>query len=479
LLEKTEQLAALLLSIAFHWANMGSIQTITDKYFIHQSVKDDPVMIGRARMLIWLLFIWIITGVTLSVFHKLQVEQIQFPLIKVIFIGLTGLFSFKAFGNFDLTSNILAAGIASILIPLIWQSGGLYSDNLLWLVFCPFVVALFGNKRFDILWYLGVVAYFLVEYQRAVTNPNLNLATLLASFTPDYFFVSYLAFVTVVSIMVWMFKYGNTAIVNKLKQNQQSLESKHQELLITNKRLQDTTSALTRSNKDLEAFASIASHDLKEPLRMIAMYTQLLRKNMGSSMNSDETEYMGYILDGTNHMQRLLDDILDYSRVGRSQERVRLIDMDDVVYYVQKLMAATIFESKAQITIVDPLPEVHGRYSELVQVVQNLLSNAIKFRKKDVDLVITVRYIREEDSHLISFADNGIGMDQRYAHKVFQMFERLHTKAEYNGTGIGLALCNKVIGQIGGQIWLDSEVGIGTKVYIRLPLEPVLVRHEI
>jgi signal transduction histidine kinase len=456
---------------------MGSIQLFIDKYFIHPSVKEDAVMVGRGRMLIGLLFIWIFFGLSLAIFHKIQVEEVYFPISKVVFIGLTALLTFKAFGNFDLTANTLAMGIALILVPLIRQTGGLYSDNLLWLVFCPFVVALFGNRRFDVLWFLGVCVLFVIEYRTAAINPAANNVKIIAGLTPEYFLVSYLAFVSVIVAMVWMFKYGNLAIFNILRQNQSSLESKHQELLLTNKRLQDTTGALTRSNKDLEAFASIASHDLKEPLRMISMYTQLLRKNIGPEMNTDQAEFMGYILDGTNHMQKLLDDILDYARVGRSQERVRLIDIDDVVYYVQKLMAAAIHESKAQIMIADDLPEVYGRYSELVQVVQNILSNGIKFRKKDVSPIITIRYTREPGSHLIQFSDNGIGMDQRYAHKVFQMFERLHNKAEYNGTGIGLALCNKVISQLGGQIWLDSELGVGTTVYIRLPFEAVMVKE--
>jgi signal transduction histidine kinase len=453
------------------------IHKFIDKYLLFPTLKEDSALRLRSHMLIWVLAIWMFVGFIAALTMPVTADQLEFPLIWVILVGFASLIIFRRTGNFDITSNLLAFGLALINIPLIRSSGGLYSDSLLWLAFSPMVVTLFGEKRTDIIWYVLLLVYFGYEYRLAV-RLEADHVKIITDLTPDYYLLSYILFVSCVMAVVWMFKRGNNTIFANLIRHQQRLEAKHTELLVSNKRLNDTTGALTRSNKDLEAFASIASHDLKEPLRMIGMYSQLLKKRLGNDLTAEQEEFMQYILEGTSHMQKLLDDILDYSRVGRSNERIRLIDLDDVIYYVQRMMMASISEAQANIIVEGQLPEVFGRYSEMVQVMQNLLSNAIKFRKTHVAPLITISYQKEAEFHRITVSDNGIGLEQRYAEKVFQMFERLHTKTEYAGTGIGLALCNKIVSQAGGQIWLESELGVGTKIHMRFPINSMLKQEH-
>ena len=442
---------------------------VIDKYFISEEIQKDSILLKRARMLTWVCLGWTFGGLIMAISHAFLTHVDEFPTYKVLVFGLLSISSFKYFSSFDLSANLLALGLAFILVPMVNAGGGLYSDNLLWLAFCPMIVALFGEKRYDLVWFLAFIVFIFIQYQKVVGNPSLHLEVI-ANYGAEYFLASFVFFATIVLGIVWMFKYGNDAIFKSFKRNQKILEDKHLEVLLANRRLSEATNQLSRSNKELEAFASIASHDLKEPLRMVSMYAQLLKKRLGNDLNEEQVTFMGYIQEGTTHMQKLLDDILEYSRVGRSNERIKLVDLDDVVYYVKKMIAASVAETNAQIIVEKPLPEVYGRYSELVQVFQNLLSNSIKFRRKGVTPVIRIGYLRESESHLITVSDNGIGIEKKYAERVFQMFEKLHTKTEYSGTGIGLALCYKIIQQMGGQIWLDTPLGEGTSFSIRLPV---------
>jgi signal transduction histidine kinase len=453
---------------------MNWIKQFVD-FLIPKELLKDQLIIKKARMLTWVHLLWILGGIVMAFAYNSTVgAQSAFPTLKVIFFGLLIAGLFKQFGNFDLSANLLAIGIASILIPMVEHSGGLFSDNLLWLVFCPMIVSLFGTKRIDIVWYVLVMLFICYQFYLS-SSSGVNRSAVIDQFPHVYYMVSYILFATLVMGIVWTFKHGNISIFLTLQRQQKAIEKKHMELLISNKKLNEATNLLSRSNKELEAFASIASHDLKEPLRMITMYAQLLKKRLGNDLTQEQAEFMMYINEGTSHMQKLLDDILDYSKVGRSNERVKLVDLDDVVYYVQKILVVSITETNAKIVVLNPLPEIIGRYSELVQVFQNLLANAIKFRAEGVTPIIELDSVVENDFYVISFKDNGIGIEDRYKEKVFEMFERLHSRTEYAGTGIGLALCSKVVQQLGGQIWLESELNKGTTFFIKLPrTQPVL-----
>jgi light-regulated signal transduction histidine kinase (bacteriophytochrome) len=258
--------------------------------------------------------------------------------------------------------------------------------------------------------------------------------------------------------------------LEQLKADQKVVRQKYNDQISVNARLTESADALNKSNHELELYASVASHDLKEPLRMVSMNAHLLSKSLhASTLDKVQLDYLSSIKEGTVHMQSLLDDILNYSKVGKSSERIRPIDLDDIVYYVRKMMAASIIESNAQIIVSQPLPHVFGRYSELVQVFQNVIANAIKFRKQRTKPVIKISYQEEGNMHLVTIVDNGIGIDERHVDRVFVMFTRLNPRSEYNGTGIGLALCKKIVTELGGKVWLTSREGQGTSVHLMFP----------
>ena len=224
---------------------------------------------------------------------------------------------------------------------------------------------------------------------------------------------------------------------------------------------------LARSNQDLEQFAYVASHDLQEPLRMVATYTQLLAERYRGKLDADADKYIHYAVDGALRMQKLVQDLLTFSRVGRQQLSLQRIDCNIVLQTALTNLEAAIQESHAVVERAE-LPVVTADSSQLVQVLQNLIGNAIKFRGSEAP-VIRVSAESQTKEWVFSVADNGIGIAAEYAEDVFVIFRRLHTRAEYVGNGIGLAICKKIIEQHGGRIWFESEPGHGSTFRFTLP----------
>jgi PAS domain S-box-containing protein len=224
---------------------------------------------------------------------------------------------------------------------------------------------------------------------------------------------------------------------------------------------------LDRSNKDLQQFASIASHDLQEPLRMVGSYTQLLAKRYEGQLDEKAKEYIAYVVEGAARMQRLVNDLLTYSRVGTRGNPMETRDSHSILGEAIENLAVLIGESKAIIT-VDVLPIVSADASQLVQVFQNLLANAIKFRGGDIPR-IHVSVKEEKYEWVFSVRDNGIGIGKQYAERIFLIFQRLHTREEYPGTGIGLAVCKRIVERHGGRIWFESEPGKGSVFFFTVP----------
>ncbi|MEV0229946.1 ATP-binding protein [Nonomuraea sp. NPDC050786] len=216
----------------------------------------------------------------------------------------------------------------------------------------------------------------------------------------------------------------------------------------------DQAEELRRSNGELEQFAYVASHDLQEPLRKVASFTQMLEQRYGSQLDDRAKQYMHYSVDGAKRMQLLINDLLDFSRVGRITGEKSVVESGAALDTALENLSATIEDTEATVTR-DELPKVRGNRLQLTQLFQNLIENAVKFRSEAAPRVhIGVR--RSGDMWEFSCADNGIGVEPKYADRIFLIFQRLHPRDVYPGTGIGLALCRKIVEYHGGQLWLDG-----------------------
>ena len=233
-------------------------------------------------------------------------------------------------------------------------------------------------------------------------------------------------------------------------------------------RLQQITAEMQRSNTELEQFAYVISHDLQEPLRMISSYTQLLAKRYGKKLDDDADEFIGYTVDGAKRMQMLLHDLLEYSRVGTRGKPFTPVNCEHVVKQAMANLKIAIEECNASVNY-DTLPTVMGDEGQLVQLFQNLIGNAIKFRREEAP---QVHISAQRRNNIITFTvkDNGIGIDSQHSQSIFEIFRRLHTREEYPGTGMGLAICKKIVERHGGHISVQSQPGQGSIFYFSIDM---------
>ena len=234
-------------------------------------------------------------------------------------------------------------------------------------------------------------------------------------------------------------------------------------------RLREAHEELKRSNAELEQFAYVASHDLQEPLRMVASYAQLLGRRYEAKLDGDAREFMAYIVDGASRMKQLIEDLLAYSRVGTKGAEFKRVNAEDALKRALFNLRVAIEEAGAVVTN-DPLPTLSGDEVQLGQLLQNLMSNALKFRSDSVPR-IHIGVTESAKEYAFEVRDNGIGIEPQYYERIFMVFQRLHNKGEYPGTGIGLAICKKVVERHCGRIWVESRPGAGSSFYFTLPKE--------
>ncbi|MGE4496988.1 MAG: ATP-binding protein [Deferribacterales bacterium] len=252
-------------------------------------------------------------------------------------------------------------------------------------------------------------------------------------------------------------RYGR----GELGQLAKAFDSMAEALQERDRELAERTSELERSNEELEQFAYIASHDLQEPLRMISSYTQLLAKRYKDKLDGDAAEFINYAVDGANRMQVLINDLLSYSRVGTKGGEFTHVDLNGVLDAVKANLKGVIEESGAVIKY-SKLPTIWADNSQMIQLFQNLIGNAVKFSREGVKPEIEITSKKEGNLFRFMVKDNGIGIDKKYLDRIFVIFQRLHTKEEFPGTGIGLAICKKIVERHGGEISVESAEGKGS-----------------
>jgi PAS domain S-box-containing protein len=240
-------------------------------------------------------------------------------------------------------------------------------------------------------------------------------------------------------------------------------------LIELNVSLEKQKAELIVSNNELEQFAYIASHDLQEPLRMVTSFMTLLNKKYGSNFDETATSYIDFAIDGAKRMRQLILDLLEYSRVGKMTETTEFIDLNTLIEEIKILCRKQIEEHDASVIVFGTLPLIKSYKAPLLQLFQNLISNALKYKRNGIRPLVKISFTSLHEYWQFVVEDNGIGIDEEYFDKIFVIFQRLHNKDEYSGTGMGLAVSKKIVEAMGGKIWLESTVNTGTKFYFTIP----------
>lgn len=248
------------------------------------------------------------------------------------------------------------------------------------------------------------------------------------------------------------------------KNHELKIQGEHLKQL--NMQLEQRSLDLTKNVQELEKFAYVASHDLQEPLRTITSYIQLLQKKFDSKLDGEAIEFMDFVVSGSRRMKTLINDLLEYSRINRGEVDLDTVDCNLVLKDVLQNLNNSITDSKAVIE-AEELPTIKGNKMQMIQLFQNLIGNSIKFRSEQTPQ-IKVKSRKIQGFYLFSIEDNGIGIKKEYSTKIFEIFQRLHSMQHYPGTGIGLAICMKIVQRLGGEIWMESEPGKGSTFFFTI-----------
>jgi signal transduction histidine kinase len=447
-------------------------KTLSEFLKIKQFIES-PVEYRKALILIWGHIVLMILLVAIYILDLVMGDNQSYLILSGLVATLLSFWMFKKWKNIYLSSNFIAAAWFIFVVVQINNSGGVFSENIAWLIGSPVLGLIFMNIGWGVFWMFMIHIYFTGIFIYGKYHPDFNLHLN----SDNHFFTSYSFLSAVCFAFVYIIDRGQSTVLRELNEKNDLLEAQKKEISAHTEALKLKDEKLQKSNADLQNFAYSASHDLKEPLRMIGMYTQLLQRRIKPTLDERSEEYMFYMTDGVKRMQKLLDDLLLYSRLGKNDNDVQDIDMNQTILMVIYNLTVTIKETNTAI-VTSSLPTICASSTEMMQLFQNMIANAIKFRRADVAPEIMILHTENEKEHTITLKDNGIGIKEEYKEKVFNIFTKLHSTSQYEGSGIGLATCKKIVEEMGGRMWLSSTEGVGTTFYFTFPKNNVKKKTE-
>jgi signal transduction histidine kinase len=432
-------------------------------YFLHPSFRKSILRNRKATILIFSHYFTLIALVSLLFLSK-TIEKVAFlPTLCAIPLFITALFYFKKKGGLTVSGNVLSILWYSTLIPILLNTGGINSCFMPWLYSVILTMVLVENYIWAIIWFFVASTSCFVIFLAGCYYPNLNISNC----TTSDAVISYLLVGFFMFFNLLIFERSQVFVIKMLKKKNDELKIQKKVLAKNNAAQQKLQDQLTESNQDLQVFAYAASHDLKEPLRMMTMYTQLIERNLKNVMDAKTKEYVDYVVDGGKRMQMLLDTLLAYSILGQKSEDATAVDLNYKLEQVIQNLTVSIQESDAKIRFSN-LPTITSSPTEMTQLFQNIIANALKFRKPNTPPLIEIMCKDNAEEYVFTIIDNGIGIKKEDQERVFQLFTRIYTH-KYEGTGIGLATCKKILSKLKGKIWVTSTEGVGTTFHFTIP----------
>lgn len=401
----------------------------------------------------------------ISIFPGIYVALSEGLLLLVVadLIAIAGLLTIAFTGFFSIETRklLFILIIYTVAIALLYYLGS-YGPGLLFLLAVSVFTVLITTTRkgaATVVINTGICLLMgLFIYYEFGNSPLLQYHTVQSwvAVSSNLIFLSALAVLLIPTLF-----NGLQTTLNEQEELRHQLENNKEDL-------QRSMALLSEKNKELESFAAVASHDMKEPLRMIRSFMQLLQTKYGSQLDEKANRYIHFAIDGANRMTNFIDELLEYSRIGKLYSEKETLDMDKVAHEITLYYETAIEEKNAGIT-VDSLPEIYAVPVSMRILMQNLVGNALKYTSEDQPPKIHINGKELDDAWEISVSDNGIGIEDKYYEQIFLLFKRLHSNEEYSGSGMGLATCKKIVEQHGGKIWVESEAGNGSVFSFTIP----------
>lgn len=426
----------------------------------------------KAKVLVYVIFFSLLSCSCLLVASKLGYLQSAFPLLEIIVLFTGLLILFRYTNSLFLVSNSFLAIVAYFQIMWSLDSGGIYSLDNIFLYIIPLAAYVLSAVRSATCWFILVNIWSIYLFSLTNTPEQLQLfrdQTL--GFPPSY----YLLFCITSSLfsfgLLSIFYYENQNLIKRIEANQAALKLKNKAYAQQTRKLEATQERLKRSNQELEQYAYVTSHDLKQPIRTISSFANLLKRDLQKKevLDEENTQFLSLIINSSNNMLQLVNDLLVYAKLTATKDvPFKNLPLDDVLNNVLTDLQNQIDSNEVNIERAK-LPTLDVVPVKINQVFQNIISNAIKFKKKAEPLTIKIHSNEKDAFWELTIEDNGIGIDKQYQEKIFAPFKKLHSEREYSGSGIGLATCKRIIEMHKGKIWVESEKDKGTKFIFTLP----------
>lgn len=420
--------------------------TLIDR-FIPRMYKQDTADYSKAKLLTLIGFVAAIFSIiTLAAYLAIGFYDglmiIALPTISAFFYLSLIRFS----GNLTLCANYLIVSFLTIVTLFVMLSNGIYSPYIIWMVAVPVAAYLLSGKKFgDII--LGVTLFIIIVLG-GLKFFEFELPAILLG---DWF--SYFTFLSLVLFLVYIVFLVNWYL---------KIVDQHQN------ELKELNDKLKVSNIELERFAYIASHDMKTPIRNIVSFLNLIERRGKTELSADLQEYIQFACSSAKELNRLIEDILNYSRVTKSETHIEEIDLNQIMKHVSDNLTKQEAYQHVKVEF-ERLPVLRAESSQMTQLFQNLVENGLKYNQSELPQV-WVKYRSDSDKHMIIVEDNGIGIEEDYYNTVFEMFKRLNNKGAYEGTGMGLAICKKIVERYNGNIWIESVPSSGSRFHLSFPM---------
>lgn len=424
----------------------------------------------KVKILVASIFFLLVFNTFAALLASIVLPENHFPalLINALGAGILILLHFKF--NYKVCSNLFLLILFLVLSNLSLTTGGLSSMDLNWLIFIPIFALLLTDRISSIIWAIIIIFFITSLY----LNDKFDITHLVSTveFPIEYKYCQHLFLNIVILGIVFIFEKGKSDNILELKEQKKLLNNKKQELqsqssLIKKKNLalNKLANQLQSVNDELEQYAHVVSHDLKQPLRTISFYIKQFEQTLNHELNKDQKEYIHYITNGTKQMEDLINSLLKHSTIINGPKKIETLDLEDQLTLVINSLRTQIEESGANIHWKNLPSQIKGIKAQIHQLFLNIISNAIKFRCPNKSCKINIDSKEMGDYWLFSISDNGIGMSEENYSQIFKPFYKFYAnqKDQGTGTGIGLATCKKVVEQHQGKIWVSSQLGKGTQ----------------